>query len=148
MRLVGWCVLKVGHGQSGELRWGEVITWKKRTGTVLDLDTPWRSVASKRTKLMFSLAICCLICSMAEVNLTFPKFSTMSFPLSVEKSLKYLQKHRTTIGEFDSNHKYPISEKRSDKPPSGVRTTLVKPESKPVPFVCRPIAFDLTGQKC
>lgn len=53
MRLVGWCVLKVGHGQSGELRWGEVRwlhgrsgqalswTWTPRGGRWLQSERSW-----------------------------------------------------------------------------------------------------------
>lgn len=79
-----------------------VITWKKRTGTVLDLDTPWRSVASKRTKLMFSLPICRLICSMAEMNLWFPKFSIASFPFSGGKEFEIFAKNCDHLfREFD-----------------------------------------------
>ena len=46
-----------------------LITWKWRAGTVLERDTPWRSTASKRTKRMFSLDICCLMFSMSELLL-------------------------------------------------------------------------------
>lgn len=42
------------------------LTWKKCAGILLDLDTPWRSVASNRTNWRWFLAISFLMCFILE----------------------------------------------------------------------------------